>query len=71
MSTKEELLTIFPLKGHARDEDIFNAFMGYVSETKLPLFWLISIRADWAPAMVGCTSQFIRLCKESETSLVF
>ena len=43
MSTKEELLTILPLKGHTRGEDIFNAFMGFVNEKKLTLFKLISI----------------------------
>ena len=40
-SAKEELLSILPLKGHSRGEDIFYAFMGFVSETKLPLFKLI------------------------------
>lgn len=67
MSTKEELLTILPLKGHTRVEDIFNAFMGFVSRTKLPLFKLISITTDGAPSMVGRTSGFIALCKESES----
>ena len=51
-SAKEELLTILPLKGH-----IFNAFMGFVSEMKLPLFKL--------PAVMGYTNGFIALCKES------
>ena len=46
MSAKEKLLTILPLKGHTIGEDIFNAFMGFVSETKLPLFKLISITTD-------------------------
>jgi len=36
---KEELLIILSLKGHTRDEDIFNAFVGFVRETKLPLFF--------------------------------
>ena len=67
MSTKEELLTILPLKGHTRGEDIFNAFMGFVNEKKLTLFKLISITTDGAPAMVGRTSGFIALCKESES----
>nr|XP_055065219.1 general transcription factor II-I repeat domain-containing protein 2A-like [Misgurnus anguillicaudatus] len=67
MSAKEELLTILPLKGHTRGEGIFNAFMGFVSETKLPLFKLISITTDGAPAMMGRTSGFIALCKESES----
>jgi len=67
MSTKEELLTILPLKGHTRGEDIFNAFMGFFSETKLPLFKLISITTDGAPAMMGRTNGFIALSKESES----
>jgi len=32
ISSKEELHTILPLKGHTRGEDIFNTFMGFVSE---------------------------------------
>ena len=36
MTAKEELITILPLKGHTRGEDVFNAFMSFVSETKLP-----------------------------------
>ena len=67
MSAKEELLTILPFKGHTRGEDIFNAFMGFVNETKLPLFKLISITTDGAPAMIGGTSRFVALCKESES----
>ena len=67
MSTKEELLTILPLKGHTRGEDIFNAFMGFVNEKKLTLIKLISITTDGAPAMMGRTSGFIALCKESES----
>lgn len=66
-SAREELLTILPLKGHTRGEDIFNAFMGFVNEKKLPLFKLISITTDGAPAMIGRTSGFIALCKESES----
>ena len=62
MSAKEELLTILPLKGHTRGEDIFNAFMEIISETKLPPFQMISITTDGAPAMMGRTSGFIALC---------
>ncbi|CAM4659072.1 unnamed protein product [Leuciscus chuanchicus] len=66
MGAKEELLTILPLKGHTRGEDIFQAFMEFVNKTQLPLFKLISITTDGAPAMVGRTSGFIALCKQSE-----
>ncbi|RXN37666.1 general transcription factor II-I repeat domain-containing 2A-like protein [Labeo rohita] len=66
MGAKEELLTILPLKGHTRGEDIFQAFMEFVNKTQLPLFKLISITTDGAPAMVGRTNGFIALCKQSE-----
>ncbi|CAK6976404.1 general transcription factor II-I repeat domain-containing 2A-like protein, partial [Scomber scombrus] len=67
MRAKEELLTIMPLKGHTRGEDIFNSFMDFVKKNNLPLFKLISITTDGAPAMVGHTNGFIALCKQSES----
>jgi len=39
MSSKEELLIILSLKVYTRDEDISNAFVGFVGETKLLLFF--------------------------------
>jgi len=38
MSSKEELLIILSLKGHTGDEDISNALVEFVRETKLLLF---------------------------------
>ena len=67
MSAREELLTILPLKGQTRGEDIFNAFMGFAREKELPLFKLIAITTDGAPAMVGRANGFIALCKQSES----
>ena len=64
-TVKEELLCILPLKGHTRGEDIFQAFMNYANETKLPLVKLISITTDGAPAMVGSSNGFIALCKQN------
>ncbi len=64
MGAKEELLTILPLKGHTRGEYIFQAFIEFFNKTQLPLFKLITM--DGAPAMVGRTSGFIALCKQSE-----
>ncbi|KAE8277568.1 hypothetical protein D5F01_LYC24459 [Larimichthys crocea] len=66
MSAREELLTMLPLKGQTRGEDIFNAFMTFARKTKLPLFKLISITTDGAPAMIGRTNGFIALCKQNE-----
>lgn len=67
MSAKEELLTILPLKGHTRGSDIFETFMEFVTKTHLPLFKLVSITTDGAPSMVGRTSGFVALCKQSES----
>lgn len=67
MSAKEELLTILPLKGQTRGEDIFQAFMEFINQNKLTLFKLISITTDGAPAMVGRTNGFVGLCKQSDS----
>ena len=66
MTAKEELLTILPLKGTTRGEDIFHAFMEFVKESQLPLHKLVSITTDGAPAMVGRNNGFIGLCKKSD-----
>ena len=39
MNSKEGLLIILSFIGHTRDEDISIAFVGFVRETKLPLFF--------------------------------
>ena len=67
LSVKEELLTILPLKGHMRGTDIFQVLMAFVNKSQLPLFKLVSITTDGAPAMVGCTAGFIGLCKQCES----
>ncbi|XP_051520885.1 general transcription factor II-I repeat domain-containing protein 2A-like [Myxocyprinus asiaticus] len=57
MGAKEELLTILPLKGHTRGEDIFQDFMEFVNKTQLPLFKLISIQLmvlqQWWTVLAG------------------
>lgn len=65
-STKEELLTIIPLKGKTRGEDIFSSFKTFLNNTQLPLFKLVSITSDGAPAMVGRYNGFINLCRADD-----
>lgn len=65
MSAKEEHLSILPLKGHTR-EDIFDACKEFVNKRNLPLFKIISVTTDGAPAMTGHTSEFLALCKQTE-----
>ncbi|KAK7939583.1 hypothetical protein WMY93_002909 [Mugilogobius chulae] len=66
MSTKEELLTILPMKEHTRGEDIYLSFKNFVEETQLPLCKLVSITTDGAPAMVGRAHGFVARCKEDD-----
>lgn len=63
MSAREELLTILPLNGQMR---LFNVFMDFDKKSQLPLFQLLPITNDGAPAMVGHTSGSIAPFKQSE-----
>lgn len=65
-STKEEMLTIIPLKGKTRGEDLFSKFKNYIEKVQLPLYKLVSITTDGAPAFTGCRNGFIALCKNDE-----
>lgn len=66
MTAKEELLTMLPMKEHTRGEDIFQTFKNFVDKTQLPMFKLVSITTDGAPAMVGRCNGFIAKCKEED-----
>lgn len=65
-SSKEELLKIIPLHGRTTGGDIFAAFDNFVTESQLPLYKLISVTTDGAPAMVGRNLGFISFCKHSD-----
>ena len=58
-STKEEFLTLLPLKTTTRGVDIYNAVKDYFVEKKIPVEKLVSVTTDGAPAMTGCHSGFI------------
>ncbi|KAJ8346731.1 hypothetical protein SKAU_G00281320 [Synaphobranchus kaupii] len=62
-STKEELLTLLPLKTTTRGIDIYNAVKSYFVEKKVPLEKLVSVTTDGAPAMTGRHAGFIAQCK--------
>lgn len=66
MTAKEELLTVIPLKEHARGEDIFLSFKNFIENTQLPLYKLVSITTDGAPAMVGRVNGFIAKCRQDD-----
>uniref|UniRef100_A0AAV2IV26 Reverse transcriptase domain-containing protein n=1 Tax=Knipowitschia caucasica TaxID=637954 RepID=A0AAV2IV26_KNICA len=62
-STKEEFLTLLPLKTSTRGIDIYNVVKGYVVDKKFPIRKLVSITSDGAPAMTGRHNGFIAHCK--------
>ena len=62
-STKEELLTLLPLKTTTRGVDIYNAVKEFFVQKKVPLKKLAGLTTDGAPAMIGRHTGFIALCK--------
>ena len=62
-STKEEFLSLLPLKTTTRGEDIYNVVKDFVLKANVPLGKLVSITTDGAPAMIGRHSGFIAHCK--------
>ncbi|KAF7669599.1 hypothetical protein LDENG_00176710 [Lucifuga dentata] len=61
-STKEELLTLLPLKTTTRGVDIYDAVKGYFVEKKVPLEKLVCDnrrcpRNDWLSHRLHCTLQ--------------
>ena len=69
MTAKEEMLTILPMKENTRGEDIFQSFKNVIEKTQLPLFKLVSITTNGAPAMVGRSNGFIAKCREDDPRL--
>lgn len=49
----EELLTMLPIAGQTRGEDLYKCLMEYFEKTELNLKKMISLTTDGAPAMVG------------------
>lgn len=45
---------------------IYSEFKAYISQIKLPLYKLVSITTDGAPAMTGTHNGFIALCRKDE-----
>ncbi|KAJ8280743.1 hypothetical protein GJAV_G00058480 [Gymnothorax javanicus] len=62
-STKEELLTLLPLKTTTRGVDIYNAVKEFFVQKKVLLEKLVAVTTDGAPAMIGRHTGFIAHCK--------
>jgi hypothetical protein len=58
-STKEELLTVLPLKGKMRDKNIYQTFKAYVSENKLSFQKLVWVTTNGVSAFVVSRNDFI------------
>lgn len=66
MSVKENFLTMITLKETTRGADIYNAFWLFAQNFNLPLYKLMCITIDGAPAMTGKHSGFIVLCRAND-----
>lgn len=66
LSVKEELLTILPLEGQTRGQDIYKSFKSFIMKTQFPIHKLVSITTDGAPSMLGIHNGFITLCKNDD-----
>uniref|UniRef100_A0AAR2LN01 DUF4371 domain-containing protein n=1 Tax=Pygocentrus nattereri TaxID=42514 RepID=A0AAR2LN01_PYGNA len=62
-STREELLTLLPLKTTTRGDDIYNMVKEFFVQKKVPLGKLVVVTTDGAPAMIGRHTGFIAHCK--------
>ena len=62
-TTKEDFLTLLPLKERTIGEDVHNKFKRYVTEKNIPIKKLVSITTDGAQAMLGVNAGFIALCR--------
>ncbi|CAI5664988.1 unnamed protein product [Oreochromis niloticus] len=62
-STKEQLLTLLPLKTTTKGVDIYNAVKEFFVKKKVPLEKLVSVTTDRALAMIGRHTGFIAHCK--------
>ena len=66
MTAKEELLTVLHMKEHTRGEDTFQSFKNFIEKTQLPVYKLVSITTDGAPAMIGRVNGFIAKCRQDD-----
>lgn len=68
ITTKEELLTVIPMKGQTRDEDVYNSFKGFITKIGFPIHKLVSITIDGTPVIVGNQTDFITLCMDDDNT---
>ena len=66
ITAKEELLTVLFMKEQTRGEDIFQTFKNFIEKTELPMYKLVSITTNGAPAMVGRVNGFIAKCRQDD-----
>ena len=67
ITVKEELLTVLLMKEYTRGDDIFQWFKN-LEKTLLPVYKLVSITTDGAPAIVGLVNGCADRTMLSQTS---
>ena len=67
ITVKEELLTVLLMKKYTRGNGIFQSFKN-LEKTLLPMYKLMSITTDGAPAWVGLANECADMTMLSQTS---
>lgn len=59
----EELLTLLPLSGTTKGQDLYNTVIMYFEIEKLNLKKIISVTTDGAPSMIGAHQRLVQRLK--------
>lgn len=67
---REELLTILPLKGNTRGEDLFKAIDEFITKSNISYDKMVSLSTDGAPAMIGKEKGVVKRIRDNTSGLI-
>ncbi|CAG5058707.1 unnamed protein product [Parnassius apollo] len=67
---REELLTILPLKGNTRGEDLFKVIDEFITKSNISYDKIVSLSTDGAPAMIGKEKGVVKRIRDKNPGLI-
>ncbi|CAG4935897.1 unnamed protein product [Parnassius apollo] len=67
---REELLTILPLKGNTRGEDLFKVIDEFITKSDISYDKIVSLSTDGAPAMIGKEKGVVKRIRDKNPGLI-
>lgn len=67
---REELLTILPLKGNTRGEDLFKVIDEFITKSNISYDKMVSLSTDGAPAMIGKEKGVVKRIRDKNSGLI-